>query len=133
MADATPLRNSVHHGKITAGAMSCHRLCQEPRGPIMEYVWMPCTIENTGFNSERRFEVDLPEDGGKIVGTAYVEYLQDSSGNVLTDQVPPYGQTSDGFVKCRIVKRQGDSALIEFPGTEVFHVPQEALNERRRR
>ncbi len=31
------------------------------------YIWMPCTIENSGFSSERRFEVDLPASGGRIV------------------------------------------------------------------
>lgn len=27
------------------------------------YMWVPCMIENAGFSGERRFEVDLPDDG----------------------------------------------------------------------
>ncbi|MEX2118774.1 MAG: hypothetical protein WD847_04115 [Pirellulales bacterium] len=96
----------------------------------MEYVWMPCNIENSGFSSERRFEVDLP-DGKRISGTAYIEYLQDSEGNPLGDNIPTAGEAAPGFVKCRVVKEVGESAYVEFPGTEVFHVPQEAIRERR--
>lgn len=99
----------------------------------MEYVWMPCTIENTGFSSERRFEVDLPHNSGRIVGTAYVEYLQDLHGSPLGDDVPAYGEAATGLVKCRVIKKQGDMAFVEFPGTEIFHVSQDALNERSKR
>ena len=93
-----------------------------------KYFWVPCTIENSGFSSERRFEVELPANGGRIVGAAYIEHFMDENKKRLAEGHPPYGQTIDGFVRCRVIRRQGDSMLIEFPGTEVFHVPQEALS-----
>lgn len=91
------------------------------------YFWIPCTIENGGFSSERRFEVDLKSDSGKIVGTAYIEYLQNSDRKPLSEDEPAYATTITGFVKCRVVKREEDTVFLEFPGTDIFHVPQEAL------
>lgn len=91
------------------------------------YMWVPCKIENSGFPSERRFEVDLPGNGGRVVGTAYIAYLQDHSGNSLTEDVPAYGESTAGKVQCRIVGQKGESMLVEFPGTDVFHVPSQAL------
>jgi len=90
------------------------------------YLWMPCTIENSGFSSERRFTVNLG-DGGKAVGTAYVEYLLDEQERPIPEGHPPYGQVIRGKVKCRVIKRDGEKVYIEFPGTDVFHVPSEAL------
>lgn len=95
----------------------------------MDIIWMPCTIENSGFPSERRFEVTLPEGGGKVVGVAYIEYLQHQDHTPIQDGEPPYNQTLDGFVQCRVIKRELDRVHIEFPGTDVFHVPQKALDE----
>jgi hypothetical protein len=93
------------------------------------YSWVPCTIENAGFSSERRFEVDLPANGGRIVGAAYIEHFRDGAKNPLHDGQPPYGTKLQGFVKCRILRREGDGVLIEFPGTDHFHVPSQALEE----
>ncbi len=93
------------------------------------YFWVPSTIENSGFSSERKFEVDLPANGGRIVGAAYIEHFQDGNRNPLPEGQPPYGQKLDGFVRCRVIRRQGEKLLVEFPGTEVFHVPPEALTE----
>jgi len=91
------------------------------------YCWMPCKIENSGFSSERRFEVDLPGDGGRVVGAAYIEHFRDRDKKELSEGHPPYGQVMTGFVRCRIMRRSADKASIEFPGTEVFHVPFEAI------
>ncbi len=92
----------------------------------MKYYWLPCSIENTGFSSERRYECELPEGAGRIVGTAYVEYLRDAQENELTDEMPSYGQSISGFVQCR-VRDKGDRVILEFPGSDVFHVPKDAL------
>lgn len=93
----------------------------------MRYCWFPCTIENTGFSSERRFEVELPKGGGKVVGIAYIDYLKNDKGEPLREGTPQVGQEIKGFVQCRLLRQQGDVAQIEFPGTDVIHVPQEAL------
>ncbi len=92
----------------------------------MDYRWAPCTIENTGFSSERRFEVKLA-DGKKVVGAAYIEYFQDGNKQPLPQGHPPFGQVIKGFVKCRLISREGSMASIEFPGTDVFQVSQETL------
>jgi hypothetical protein len=94
-------------------------------------VWISCTIENTGFSSERRFEAPLGSSG-KAVGTAFIEYLTDENGNPLQEGEPSYGQTINGSVQCRIIKKSGDTFYIEFPSTDVFHVPAEAFDELRR-
>ena len=88
--------------------------------------WAHCKIENSGFSSERRFEMSLP-DGGKIVGAAYIDYLRTTDNKPIGEDWPAYGQTEDGFVQCRVVKQEGSTAWVEFPGTEIFHVPREAL------
>ena len=93
------------------------------------YSWVPCIIENAGFSSERRFEVDLPADGGRIVGAAYIEHFRDAENRPLPEGQPPYGKKMHGFVKCRILRREGDKMVVEFPGTDIFHVPPEALAE----
>jgi hypothetical protein len=93
----------------------------------MGHLWMPCTIENTGFSSERRFEVQW-SGGGKIVGAAYVAYLRDQNKQEIPEGHPPLGQAICGYVQCRLRRKEG-SLFVEFPGTEVFHVPQEALDE----
>lgn len=93
------------------------------------YSWVRCTIENAGFSSERRFEVDLPGNGGRIVGAAYIEYFRDADNELLPEGQPPYGQKLNGFVKCRIIRREGEMMVVEFPGTEIFHVPSEAIAE----
>lgn len=89
-------------------------------------MWVACKIENSGFSSERRFEVGLA-DGGKVVGTAYIEYLRDANKRELGENVPPYGETMNGVVQCRVIRQEEEGALVEFPGTDLFHVPREAL------
>ena len=89
--------------------------------------WVPCLIENSGFTSERKYEVDLPGGNGKLVGTAYIDYLRDSENDELCEDFPPYGETVKGFVLCRIIKKTEKGLLVEFPGSDVFHVPPEAL------
>jgi hypothetical protein len=93
---------------------------------MSDLFWMPCTIEASGFSSERRFEVDL-DDAGKVVGVAYIKYFCDENKKPIEEGHPPFGQTISGFVQCRVVKRQGDQVFVEFPSTDIFHVPQEAL------
>jgi hypothetical protein len=93
------------------------------------YYWVPCTIENAGFASERRFEVDLPQGDGRVVGAADVEHFRSDQRQPLPEGQPPYGQSMKGFVRCRVLRREQDKLFIEFPGTEVFHVPKEALSE----
>lgn len=93
------------------------------------YMWVPCMIENAGFSSERRFEFDLPDDGGRIVGVAFVEHFRDQDKNPLQEGKPPYGQKLHGFVRCRIIRREGDNVVAELPGSDAFHVPYEALQE----
>ncbi len=95
---------------------------------IPDKLWIHCTIENTGFSSERRFEVSLGSEG-KAVGTAYVEYLKNANNQPIEDDEPEYGKSIDGFVQCRVIKRHGATYVIEFPSTDVFHVPAEALEE----
>jgi hypothetical protein len=116
-------------GHLQESARAQEGAKHEEGGHLMlesKYFWVPCTIENSGFSSERRFEVELPTNG-KVVGAAYIEYFKDQDQQSLREGHPPYGQTVNGFVRCRLIRRHGDSMLIEFPGTDVFHVGQEAL------
>jgi len=96
---------------------------------MTRYLWAPAKIENSGFSSERKFEVQLPGDGGKVVGAAYIEHFLDQNREPLSEGIPPYGQTMNGFVKVRVLRKQGDTLFVEFPGTDVFHVPHEALED----
>ncbi|HEX3659652.1 MAG TPA: hypothetical protein VHV55_27945 [Pirellulales bacterium] len=91
--------------------------------------WIQCTIENTGFSRERQFEVSLPQSG-RVVGTAFIEYLRNAESKPIQDDEPPYGTSTSGFVQCRLIKKSGDSYLVEFPSSDVFHVPPEALTSR---
>lgn len=95
-----------------------------------QYAWVSCTIENSGFDSERRFEVNLGGDG-LIVGTAYVGYLRHKDGRQVEEGEPPYEQKIEGEVQCRVLRREGKTLFVAFPGTEVFHVPQEAIYSQR--
>jgi hypothetical protein len=89
--------------------------------------WIPCKIENSGFSGERRFEVDLP-DGGRAVGTAPVQYLRTADRRGIEDGNPTYGETIKGFVQCRVIREvNSNDVLVEFPSSDVFHVPAEAL------
>lgn len=91
--------------------------------------WIKCSIENSGFSGERRFEVDL-QDGGRAVGTASVKYLRSSDHAPLDEDVPPYGESSGGWVQCRVIREESPGVLlVEFPSADVFHVPAEALVE----
>jgi hypothetical protein len=92
----------------------------------VETLWIPCTIENAGFSGERRYEVELGEQG-KVVGVADVQYLQTEAGDKLGDDIPPYGETIKGRVECRATRRPDDTYNVEFPGSDIFHVPKEAL------
>lgn len=93
---------------------------------MAETQWIACTIENNGFSGERRFEVEL-KGQGKIVGVGSIQYLRDSENKPLPDDVPPYGQTVNGFVQYRILRQRDGKYVVEFPGSEIFHVPAEAL------
>ena len=89
--------------------------------------WIPCQIENTGFSGERRFEVTFPEMS-KAVGTASVQYFQTTKGEKIQDEFPAYGESASGRIQCRVLRRFEDGSLaVEFPSSDVFHVPFEAL------
>ena len=92
-----------------------------------EYFLIACEIDRGGFSSERTFEIELPEQG-KLVGTAYVEYLLDENGQPLDEDTPQFGDPIKGFVKCRKI-RDGDAetVLIEVPSADVVHVSADSL------
>ena len=56
------------------------------------YYFIPCVIERGGFSSERTFEIKM-HDGGKLVGTANVEYLRTESRTVLDENSPRIRRT----------------------------------------
>ena len=91
-----------------------------------ELQWIPCIIENSGFSSERRFRIQI--DNEEIVGPAYLDYLRREDRTKVPEDEPIGNGCIRGFVACRIVKREGDSVLIEVPSTDVISVPEDALS-----
>ncbi len=91
----------------------------------MQVFWIQCKIERGGFSSERTFEIETPQ--GKVVGTAFVAHLSDENRKPLGPDIPPVGEQIKGFVKCRIIRRKDDQALVEFPSTDVMYVPSDEL------
>ncbi|MGH7199025.1 MAG: hypothetical protein ACREJB_00360 [Planctomycetaceae bacterium] len=86
-----------------------------------------CKIERGGFNSERTFEIELP-DGCKLVGVAFVEHLLDENKGPLDEDTPGYGEQIEGFVKCRRIRQIDEQkVLIEVPSSDVIHVPNDEL------
>lgn len=96
---------------------------------MTEYRFVPCTIENGGFSSERTFTIPLP-DGEALVGTAHVMYLRDRAGKALPEGVPGYGEKLDGYVQCLIVlsaEQAGGEAVVEVPSADLIRVAPEEL------
>lgn len=92
-----------------------------------DYFLIACTIERGGFSSERTFEIDLSE-GGKLAGIANVGHVLDQNKSSLDEDTPAYGETIDGFVKCRKFRPNGPGeALIEVPSADVIHVSDREL------
>jgi len=94
---------------------------------MSESYFIPCLIERGGFSSERTFEIDTHE-GGKLVGTANIEYLRTASKTTLDEGSPEYGEQISGFVKCRKVHNIDEqNVLVEVPSADVIHVPADSL------
>jgi hypothetical protein len=94
--------------------------------PVNEF-YMPCVIERGGFSSERCFEVEL-QDGDKLVGLAFVEYVLDENMKPLDKNSPAFGKPIRGFVQCRLLQQIDEkTVLIEVPSSDVIRVPAEKL------
>jgi hypothetical protein len=122
-----------HFGFATfcGGTTKCHTktLFRKDRAMASTNLrWIQCIIENSGFSGERRFEVNL-HDGGRAVGTASINYLRASNNAPLDEDVPPYGESAAGWVRCRVIREDQGGVLVEFPSADVFHVPADALAE----
>lgn len=84
---------------------------------------IPCRIERGGFSSERTFEISLPR-GDVLAGTANVQYLLDAKRQPLEENIPEHGKVIDGFVRCRVVKKEADGGvIIEVPSADLIRVP----------
>lgn len=92
------------------------------------FYFIPCAIERGGFSSERTFEIDT-NDGGKLVGTANVEYLRTESRRSLNDDTPEYGEIIKGFVACRQIEgaERDGMILVEVPSADMIYVSSEDL------
>lgn len=96
---------------------------------MTEYRFVPCTIENGGFSSERTFTIALSR-GDALVGTAHVMYLRNQQGQALPEGVPGYGEKLDGYVQCLIVlspEQAGGEAVVEVPSADLIRVSPEEL------
>lgn len=94
---------------------------------VNEKMWVACTIENSGFSGERKFEVILL-DGRTVEGVASVEYLRSEYGGPLLPEFPLSGETVNGLVQCRVLRQENDgTAVVTFPGTDLLYVPKEVL------
>lgn len=96
--------------------------------PETQEVYIPCRIVQGGFSSERTFEIDT-DDGGRIVGTAYIAYLRDSDRRKLAEDYPGFGATIEGYVRCRILESSGEQSLVEVPSADTIHIPASELVE----
>ena len=99
---------------------------KDARMPNTQLSFVPCLIERGGFSSERTFEISI--SGRTLIGTAYVEYLRDSHGRRIDENVPSFGESIPGLVQCRVI-RDLDSQMvqIEVPSTDVMALPKEML------
>ena len=92
-----------------------------------EVFYIPCRIESGGFTSERTFEID-DFRGGILVGTAYMDHLRDINKKPLDEDVPGYGESIKGFVRCLKIKDIDENAvLVELPSADVIHVSKDDL------
>lgn len=82
--------------------------------------FIPCEIERGGFTSERTFEISV--NGGKLIGTADVEYLRTESRQSLAEDTPSYGEKIQGFVACRKIREEKGGVLVEVPSSDMIHV-----------
>jgi hypothetical protein len=91
-----------------------------------ESFYIPCRIERGGFSSERTFEIDLP-NGMLVVGTSDVRYLRDEGKQPIDEEVPGFGESTSGFVKCRVLRHEDSSVLIEVPSSDAVYVSKNSL------
>lgn len=93
--------------------------------------YIRCRISRGGFASERRFSI-RDVDGQEIAGISDIEYLRDEQGNGLSEDEPPEGQSIDGFVACRIIRKVKDQVvLIEIPSSDLARVEDSVLADNR--
>lgn len=91
------------------------------------HFFISCQIERGGFDTERSFEINTP-DGGRLVGSASVRHFLNSNHKQLGDDIPPFGEVINGFVKCQVIRfLDATQALVELPSADVVHVSQEDL------
>lgn len=94
---------------------------------MREFFFIPCTIEQGGFSSERAFEIRTADGGKLLVGTANFEYLRNAKREELDEDTPGYGEKLSGYVMCRKVREIDEAnVLVEVPSSDLIHVP---LNE----
>ena len=102
---------------------------------MAHFYYMACQIERGAFTNERTFEIELSdritfqgESEGKLIGTAQASHLRTSIKQRLEEDEPPYGETIDGFVRCRVIRELSDQrVLVEVPSADVIHVSKESL------
>ena len=100
-----------------------------------KYFYIACRIERGAFTNERTFEIELSdrityrgEREGKLVGTAHASHLRTPERKPFTEDEPPYGETVEGFVQCRIIRELPTGwVLVEVPSADVIHVSKDSL------
>jgi hypothetical protein len=95
----------------------------------VDFVFVRCNIERGGFSSERTFEIELA-DGDRVVGTANVQHFLDNEGRPLDDDVPPFGVTLHGMVRCRVIEQIDErTAIVDIPSFDLVEVPRDSITE----
>lgn len=89
-----------------------------------------CKISRGGFSDERVFSFEV--DGEQYSGVASRLHMWTAQGAPLEEGEPPIGQTIDGLVATRILKRvdQTDRVLVSVPDGGVLEMPLQQLQER---
>ncbi len=78
--------------------------------------WVQCFIKGSGFGSERGFEVNF-DDGQTVMGVAPIAFVRKLNGDKFDPTISKQKLVL-GEVMCRLIRRGGQSILVEFPNGE---------------
>jgi hypothetical protein len=83
---------------------------------------IPCTISRGGFTEERVFELNL--EGLRVKGAAPLDYFTDNRKKPLSPDVPPIGQTIQGFIAAKLVDADDDNGtmILSLPSGDVIEI-----------